>query len=452
MEDHNKLSPEFVVELIKLMLVNEKALTVCSKYLKYQYLPLAAQKNIIKTIIDTHTVTTKAPTLGVIQQTFTGDKDVLDLLVKVKNTSIDPGQYDDLLRTFEVFIKDSRFRILYDRIGDLYNEGKQKEAIELLAKESGEINEFQIKDTYYTKVFGDYQDRQEKRIREQDSILLEKLTFGIHACDDVTRGGFNKGTSALVLARSGGGKSTMLRWVGLCNARLGRRVVHFQAEGTEKECLDAYDAGWTSISLHDIEFGNIPSAKKGKILKAQKDIIAGGGEIFVYASEKFDSMSIDECREILKDIENIYGPVDLTIFDYLEIFTSLGRYGSSEASERKRREDVANKITNIAVEFKCGTITATQAVDIKPEKYNSEDYVMTRSDISEFKGCVKPFSYFITINQTDDEYEEEIVRLCFDKIRKYKKPAKPIRMYQSRNNGRFYNAKKTIMEGLYEVK
>ena len=97
--------------------------------------------------------------------------------------------------------------------------------------------------------------------------------------------------------------------MGLCNARLGRRVVHFQGEGTEKECLDAYDAGWTSINLHDIEFGAIPENKKMKIVKAQRDILSNGGEIYVYASESFDSMSIDGSRDILLDIVSLHGHV-----------------------------------------------------------------------------------------------------------------------------------------------
>lgn len=445
-----ELSKDFVSELIKLCLIDEKCLTICQAHLKYQYLPLPAQKKIFKYILDTFSTTGKAPTLGTIHQTFSTDMDVVNILSRVKKLVVESNQYDNILTTFELFIKDSRFRILYDRISDLYNEGKMDDAVKLLTVESKAINEFEIKATFYTAVFRDYNKRQELRTKNTDSTLLQKLTYGIHALDDLTRGGQNKGTSTLILARSGVGKSTFLRWMGLCNARLGRRVVHFQAEGSEQECLDAYDAGWTSVTLHDIEFGNIAENKKERILKAQTNILASGGEIYVYASESFDSMSIEDCREIMKDIENIHGPIDLALFDYLEIFTVKGQYGSSEASERKRREEVANKMTNIAIEFKCCVASATQANDIPAEKYNSEDFVMTRSHISEFKGCVKPFSNFLTLNQTDDEYEQEIMRIWVDKFRKHKKPSKPIYHYQSRKNGRFYDAKRTL-DTFYET-
>lgn len=441
-----QLTSDFLIELFKLCLTNNKVIDICKKYLKYQYIPTESEKKIFKFIIETYELSGKAPTIGMLQQAYSTQLEVITILTRMKKIVIDNEQIDDIIKTLETFIIDSKFVLLYDKLGDLYNDGKKSEAIQLLSDESKEINEFKLKDSYYSTVFKDFKNRQEDRIKNQDSRGSEKLTFGIHELDDWTRGGPDKGTSVLFLARSGGGKSTGLRWMGLSNARLGRRVVHFQAEGSERECLDAYDAGWTSVSMHDIEYGNLPTSKRDKILKAQRDILATGGEIYVYASETFDSMSIDDARQILLDIEGLYGEVDLVIFDYLEIFTVNGRFTSSEASERKRREEIANKITNIAVEFNCVTATAIQANDITVDKFNNEKFHLTRSDISEFKGAVKPFSYFITFNQTNDEYDESILRLWVDKFRKYKKPNKPIYIYQSLENSRFYDSKKTLNE------
>jgi len=107
------------------------------------------------------------------------------------------------------------------------------------------------------------------------------------------------------MARSGGGKSTLMRWVGLHNARLGQRVVHFQAEGSEQDCLDLYDSGWTGIMTESMTLGSIPENQGKKIEKVRRDIILKGGEIYVYASETFDSMSLEDAREILLDILNL---------------------------------------------------------------------------------------------------------------------------------------------------
>lgn len=449
-----RLSNDFIAELVKYCLSNKKVLEVCKKHLKFHYLVTEAQKKVVKYIFEIDDIQHTVPTIGAIGQTFSTEQEVISFLSRVKAVKVENNQVDTLLDTLEVYIKETRFQILYQKIGDLYNEGKKQKAIELLAKESPEIVRFTLKDTYYTTIFKDFDARLNERQRADadgsNIILKDKLTFGIHALDDITMGGFNKGTSVLIVAQSGAGKSTCMRWIALCNARLGRRVVHFQAEGSEQECLEAYDAGWTSINLNDIEFGRVSESKKVEIKKAQRDILGAGGEIYVYASETFDSMSINDAREILLDITTVYGQVDLVVFDYLELFTVKGQYGSSEASERKRREDIANKITNIAVEFKCGVVTATQTQDIPKDKTNNPDFVITRTHISEFKNVIKPFSYVVTLNQTEDEYETNIMRIYVDKLRKYK-ARQTIRFYQSRLNSRFYNAAKNIQEGLVKI-
>lgn len=446
MSQSQVLISDFLVELIKCCFVSDKILEICKKHLQLQYLENDQQKKLLKHMFNVHDLEGKLPTLGTLSQAFSGDKDVITLLAQIKKSNVSDQQMI-ILDSFSSFIKRSRFILLYDRVGDMYNQGKHQEAIDYLDKESTSINSFNLKDTYYTRVFQDFQKRQELREREIEdrSVLNEKCVFGIPEMDAHTKGGFNKGTSVCILARSGGGKSTFLRWIGLSNARLGKRVVHFQGEGTEKDCLDTYDAGWTSIDLHEIELGIMPQSKKDKIYKTQKDIINGGGEIFVYASETFDSMSINDCREKLMEIESIYGKVDLVLFDYMEILTVNGAYSTSESGERKRREDLANKITNIAVEFKVGVATATQANDIMPKDYNNPDFVLTRHHISEYKGAIKPFSYFLTVNMTDDERERGYCRIYADKFRKYRAGLTWV-ICQSLSNSRFYDHKRTVEE------
>lgn len=439
----NKLSVDFVVELIKCCFVNQKVFDICREHLKFHYLQNDAQKKVLKFVYDSFDVNGKVPTVGVVGQSFTQDKEVIALLSQVKKVEVPKDVHEVILQEFESFIKKSKFIALYTKAGELFNQGKRDEATEVLAKESAEIVAFQLKETYYTRVFGDFENRNESRVANKDKKSTRYCIWGIAELDDRTRG-IEYGRSALLMARSGGGKSTGMKWTGICNARMGKRVVHFQAEGTARECLDGYDACWTSISLDDMEMGNIPSTKSVKIKKAHRDILATGGEIFVYAAEQFDSLTIQDCRDILIDIEKIHGEVDLVIFDYLEKFTLKGTFYNSEAGERKRRADLGDKITNIATEFDCAVLTAIQANDVKKEFYDKADNVMTRNHISEYKAAVNPFSYFITYNQTEEEYENEICRIYIDKARRAKRGGKPIRIYQSMNNGRFYDAAKTL--------
>jgi hypothetical protein len=89
------------------------------------------------------------------------------------------------------------------------------------------------------------------------------------------------------------------------------------------------------------------------------------------------------------------------------------------------------------------TGSVTQAVDIIPQKYEDPDFVLTRSDVSEFKGVIKPFSYFFTLNQTSDEKEQGVNRIYCDKFR-YHPDGQIIKVCQAMNIGRFYDSQRTL--------
>lgn len=443
MTDKQKLSSNFIIELFKASITDSTFLEIIKSHLEFQFLPNESYKKIWKFIIETFELTNDTPSIGVINEKFKSDQKVIDLLVLIKKEKI-PNK-KNILVAFENFIKEMKFISLYREIGALYLDGDQDKALSILKAGSEDLSEFSLSKNAFATVFKDFESRQEARKKKVDNNEVIKVPFGIHPLDYYTRGGGDIGTSFLLLGRSGAGKSTLLKWIATNAARDGLRVVHFQCEGTELECLNAYDACWTSADLEDIEFGIIRKEIVLKVKEANKVILNRGGEIHVIASDKeLDAMTIEECDQAIEDIENQYGKVHLVIFDYLELFQVKGKYYNTEAGERKRREDIANKITNIAVKRKCLTGTATQANDIKSDRWNNPDVVMTRSDISEFKGALKPFSYFITINQTQDEYEAGVIRLYNDKLRKYK-AYQTYMVAQSLSNSRFYDSHKTLL-------
>jgi hypothetical protein len=441
----DKLSKDYVYELIACSISNKKMLDIASTYLKYEYLQTDAQKKVVKYLFDTYALTNTPPTFGAITQVYSHNPDIVSFLKKVKDVKITDYITDSVLDTFETFIKDMRFQQLYHKIAILYNEGKTEEAISLLAKEAQLIADFNIKAKKYVEVFTQFDERQqerEKKANEGDGILLEKCTTGVHEFDQYLRGGFRKGTSFLLMARGGVGKSTYLRWCALCNARMGKVVVLFQGESTEEEVLTTIDAAWTGITIEDVEMANIPSHLLPKIKRVRREILNRGGKIYVVAAEQFNRMTIEECNDILEEIIKIEGRVDLALWDYLEIYSTKGQWSKGESSERRRREDIGEKITSIATARKMCTGTATQAADIAMDLVNNPDFTMTRNHASEFKNVIKPFSYFFTLNATTEEYDAQIMRIYLDKVRKH--PGnKVIKIFQARESGRFYDASKT---------
>lgn len=444
----DQLSKNYVYELIKGCLINKRVLDVCKAHLKFEYLTTDIQKKVLKYIFDTDSVLGSTPTLGMIGQQFNGNKEAMAFLAKVRDINVE-GKQDVLLQGFETFIKDVKLQALHANLAELYNADKQKEAIELLKKESDAITNFSIQTKNYIEVFTGFEDRmkiRERRVLENEAApLLSRSTWGILDMDKLTGGGPQKGRSFLGMAVSGGSKSLYLKWHALANARIGKRVVFFQGEDTEENAMTGLDAAWTGITASNLEHNNIPEDKWTKIIQTKKLIEASGGRLYVIAEEEFGKLSIEDANEIIKDIIKKEGPIDEALFDYLEIMTTKGNWGKGESAERRRREDVANQITQMSTIHNIVTGTMTQAADLKPEQIKDPDFVMTRHHASEFKGVVKPFSYFFTFNATPDEYEAEELRIHFDKVRGHK-AKKTIKIIQSRGTGRFIDSGRTGRE------
>lgn len=451
MTTNNKLlHSEFIVELCKTCLTNSRILELCAKELKFQYLENEPQKKVFKYLYETYDVTKTTPTVGVIGQEFVENSDVIAFLAQVKKAS--KIENDQLLsEQLCEHIKKIRFKDLIETSVELYNKQEREKAYALIQTEAEKIANFSFTNKIYGTVFRDYEAREmerEKRAQVEEGDALDKIPFGIHQLDEDTKGGMKRGTSTLFMARSGGGKSTVLRWLGLHNARLGSKVVHFQLEGSESDCYDLYDSAWTGVMTEDMALGNIKPEHKAKIYKARRDVLIKGGEIYVYASETFNSMNLEDARQILLDIVAEIGQIDLVIFDYMELCEVRGSF-SGESGERRRRKKVGDSMTNIAVEFNCAVATGTQANDIPPKDYENPDFRLTRHNLSEFKGALQPFSYFLTINQTSEQKENNIAVLYEDKFRHYKS-GRSIMIKQALDRGRFYDSKATIKEFISE--
>lgn len=444
-----KINDNFLDEFIQACLSSKIFFETVRNHMGYELIPTEAHKFVWKYINNFYDLNEKLPTIGIIAQEFDTEPNkkrkeaIIDTLSRIKKTYVG-DLYDQLLMSFQKFVKEQKFKVLYNDVADLYEGGKSEAAIDTLAKESQLINEFSIINKYYDKVFEDFVERQKERESISEDELQDKIPCGIHEIDHITYGGHRRGTVFGALGRSGTGKSTFLRHCAIHAARLGYTVFYFTCEGTRKDTMNSFDAAWTATPLEEMETGGISPERMKKLVKSLNSIQAEGGEIVVHASERFDSLTVEDCYEMLVDYETSTKKVDLVLFDYLEIFEIKGNYGG-ESGERRRREQIVNKMTNIAMEMNVVVGTATQASDVRPDIYNNPDRVLTRSDISEFKGSVKPISYFYTINQTDDEAEAEVMRLFADKFR-FHKAKQVVKLSTGFNVGRFYNAKRTINE------
>lgn len=437
----DKLNSNFLDELFKTCLKSNDVLQTTITYLKYEYLPAQEYKKILKIIYNTYELDKEKLTIGVLSQKLDNDEDALEVLTRIKKSDANTNQ--TLFTQLEDYIRRAWFIDLYNRMGEFYNEGKRDKAINLLEEEGSKINEFTIKEKEFEPIFGGFEKRYKERKRDADTgkNLLGKVSFGIDSLDERTNGGCDIGDIFECVMPSGMGKTKYLRYLGVHNARLGKRVLHIQAEGTKKEVQDGYDATIAGVSMTNMEFAQLDETRLKKVKKSINNV---NGEIYIYAFEQFGQANMLELEQIVNDAIKSYGNFDLVILDYIDKFepSNNKKYAATQEGEKMRRQAIADDFKNICVKHEMAGGTATQTSDIPSAKKNDPNFVITRSYIKGDKNQVEPFSYVFTGNQTNDEYNNGIMRIFEEKLRKYKAGAIH-HIVTAYNNERFYSPQKT---------
>jgi replicative DNA helicase len=441
---NDKLASNFIVELFSAAFHRRTMMDIIKQYLKFSFLQVESEKKIWQWATKSYEKTGRIPTFGQLQQNFIDDEDCLDKLVEV--IDIEEGEdayYENLIATFESFIKQMKFLEANEAVVTAYNSGKKENSYDLFVKYAEEISKFSIQDAKFETVFGDFNERQIKR-RSVDYNFRYKVPTGIDELDfrlGGISGGPESGECVLWLGDSGAGKSQCLVHIGVAAARQGHRVAHFQLEGTREQCLNRYDACWTGTLYQDVKLGDITQKKIDIAQKIIKKLHKS--DIIVSSEETFGGKTLVDVRRELKVMERVHGKIDVIIIDYLELLEVGDGHSYSPSEERFRQTKLSRGMKQLAMEFNAVVHTATQSNSISEEDRNDPNFVVSRSNLSEDRGKIRPFDIFITINQTRDEMRDEVMRLHTDKLRDYKY-GDVIFIINNFAYSRFYDRKKTL--------
>jgi hypothetical protein len=454
----DRLSPSFTEELLKAAFTDKEVLDVLSEHFEYTYLPpeQIIPRRLFKAVLDYYRVHQKVPTMGIISQQpiLQRVEGVNNYLVRVMDVTV--PSTDDLMMGLETYIKSNMFQACYYRVAELYNEKSVGEAVRYQAEESQRILDFSLlKDTnYLSSVLGGYEKRCAER-RAEGEAVKKKIPFGIEALDVITEGGIDAaaGDTCCLVARSGAGKTKFLRHIGVEAMRRGYSVLHFQAEGSLKECLDGYDAHWTGYNEYELHQQEGDLEKESKVRKTLRLLKQRGAEIEVKAYEQFNAASMVDVRKTIQEYYKIKKKYpDVITLDYLELFDPGDgkRYDATVMGEKMRRENSARKLKNLCMEFKMAGFTATQCNDVFVKDKEDESFVITRNNVSAAKGIPDSFSALLSLNVSSREYEKEEARIYVDKMRKHK-GGQTIKIATSYKNGRFVDIKRTrVVESEYK--
>lgn len=446
-----KLNPGFMAEIFKLMFSDEVIMRIASEYLKYELIPKewVGYKFILREAIIQYTEKNKLPSIGVICQKLC-DEDAVQLAAKEikKAALIDREIAIDQLQSF---VKETEFELLSRKVHDLYEEGKKEEAIRVNAEESQRILEmsFRSKSGGFQSVFGGFHERMVERRMEGDAASEKpvKVPFGVDRLDDVSFGGMEIGDTSLWIARSGVGKSSILKWHGYSAAIRGVPVLHIQLEGGVKACMQIYDQLWSAQSYSDIKSGNISSKDRKKIEQAIKEVKELSSDIEVYGFKKFGQASMSDVRQLCYDYFNTHGKFPgLVILDSLDLVkTGISKKIDSDPDHKKEKlQTCAQLLKNLADEIGAPIITATQTSDVPFEVWNNPDKVIDRSYTEGDKTLVKPFSFVFTLNMTIEEKANATARIYVDKLRDYKESQEVITIATNYDKRRFYHRGRTM--------
>lgn len=444
------LNEQFLNELLRLCFRKKEVIDACVIHLKFHYIKSEPHKEIWKALKNHYVNTGVIPSIGTISQTIQsslGKKATVTLTVLTEVKTAALANMDETLKKLEVFVRDSMSVEFFNEFADKFKEGDRDGARTLLISKADEMSKFSILQGSgkVKKIFAGFSERDEQRKYDSDNYIRigRKVPFSIDEMDMMSDGGADPTDTWCAIMRSGAGKTKLLRHVGVGAVRRGINVLHLQAEGSEKSCLNGYDATWTACLMSDIKKGSIPIDKYKDLEKVVSNIKSKGSDIYVHAFEQFGRASILDVRYLMVEMLKTVDHIGLMLCDYLELFDPADGIKYSPTDERFRRLAVANRYKNIAIEFENVGGTCTQANDIPAKLLEDPEFVITRSNVSECKGLVNPFSFYFSGNQTRDEYQAGEMRLYMDKFRDYKAD-KIIKIMQNYKHDRFYDKRKTL--------
>lgn len=441
-----KINANFLGELFRKAFISSDIATALVRYLDFKFIPKeeVGFKFVLKEFKEQWEQYEKLPSIGAISQKYNDNDNVQLTIQQIKASQISDNEI--LLTQFESYIKDSEFQLLNKRIVELYNEGKKDEAIEINRDESERICNFSIRanSDMFLDVFGDF-DRQRHTWQDQRESS-PVVPFGIDVLDDLY-GGIDAGDIELWLARSGVGKSTVLRWRAFTSALSGNPVLHIQCEEDKQKVHMKYTQMWTFKSFSDLKNDDFTSEELKALHKTIKQIQSYAKDIKIYSFKKFGDATIFDIRNLILEYKKVMGyfPRVVIIDSFNLVRTGINSY-DNDPKPKYRLQECGKRLKNMAEEFGLSIVTATQTGDVPFEVWNDEEKVIDRSYAEGDRTVVQPFSWVFSINQTLEEIKNKVCRIYKDKVRDYENNDPVFKIALDYGNGRFYDRKRTMAE------
>jgi replicative DNA helicase len=310
--------------------------------------------------------------------------------------------YSDLLSSIQVASSNGDLTFVYDHFQEFVASRVYFRALSAGLK-AWEKDDFLLipeimrqadKESIQAKDTLDYFGDPGKRIRSIKPRQV--IPTGIQELDDILGGGPARKELTVVVAPTGGGKTTMLINMGAGAVVAGYSVVHMFIEQTTDIVAGKYDSCFSSRTKDQIM--NDPD----KMISKLETIAGKGGNLVI---EDCGNYRIDTVRGFLYKQDRV---PDVLIIDYADKIVSSRAYNN-------RRHEIAliyDELIRLCKEFNCAVYTASQT---NKGGLNKEQIQVT--DVDEAFDKSKITDNLLALCQTEKERKKGDMRIFTAKVR-----------------------------------
>lgn len=315
---------------------------------------------------------------------------------------------DGLKELVRDYAKRSAFSIAFRDSRELYMSGHAEKAYDVMTQKMEEIRSIGFDNVERSWLADDFESRQARR--EMATIETDRIPTGIAPYDALTSGGIKGGQVFSMMAYSKGGKTQWLRHCGGIAARMRRRVLHIQLEGSLEETEDAYDAWFSSEMVSNIRQGIIDADKLAVVRAAYAQL---RGTVVIRCLNDWDVTVLDIEAE-LRDLASGRGfRPDLIILDYLDLLRARDR---SLSSETEIQTQTAKDVKKLALRSGAAIHTAMQ-VSRPRDGWENKVHIIRGSKIADAYAKIRPLDLSGSINRTENEAKGGLARLFVEHYR-----------------------------------
>jgi replicative DNA helicase len=376
--------------------------------LKPDYFDFPAYKNVFLGVRNYYDKYRKLPSDSVLPDFInTSVSGAVDNGIDYENTlaeinTIDKsclGDREFLLDTVEEFARQKAMDGAVRKAMVILNEEGDIAEVEELVKNALLVNRnVDVGQDYFEEVqarlLRSYQENNERKI---------STVFATH--DRHLEGGLASKELAIVVAPPGVGKSLYLVNQGANAIYDGKNVLYVSLEMSQDKIAGRFDSVLTEIRNTDLKKPHAQLKLKDRLNEVKTKT---NGRLIIKEFPTGAS-NVNQLRALLVQLRlhKDFVP-DLIIVDYLELL----RPNRMIESEYQAQQRIAEELRGLAVEHKCLVWTASQT-NRQARRVN----IITDAELGDSYGKIRPADWVISLNQTQEEYDEGQMRVFVIKAR-----------------------------------